>query len=418
MQFDTEGASGIVARAYGTACRLLKVDDMSNNILIPSPQLEAKIPRYSLDWRTIINSSGTMALIQKDTAELLSSRLAREIHSLGNHSHTSNAGAINESLVWAQSSDDHQMVHFSYLFPFGSQSDKPALATGVRDSSTVSNSLTRHAKVEFSGIEWTAGGVNVDSNNMFQSEVQLLSLKHFPSHVRIKLGGLVLARSVKFLGKLEASVSDQETREGWWAELRDEIKSHAKVMCCKHIIGYTETCTIYGEVCILTAIGTAASLKGLSYPVNHLTHHNVGNVIHKTTFSTDGTISNALTPPHRSKSALSISSPSIAGLISIHKPNELHIEDRHEVAEFDNIGIDKITLGRAHSNTTSASKKNEEVLNESGILFTTPTHRPGTFHEMIPSMKRRFKPYKPCIAVHVPYNHRTAPFSFMRYSIL
>ena len=56
-----------------------------------------------------------------------------------------------------------------------------------------------------------------------------------------------MARSVKFLGKLEATLSDQETREGWWEELRDEIKSHARTVCCTHVIGYIETCTIFGE---------------------------------------------------------------------------------------------------------------------------------------------------------------------------
>ena len=72
-------------------------------------------------------------------------------------------------------------------------------------------------------------------------------MKSFGLHVRIRLGGLVMARSVKFLGKLEATLSDQETREGWWEELRDEIKSHARTVCCTHVIGYIETCTIFGE---------------------------------------------------------------------------------------------------------------------------------------------------------------------------
>lgn len=48
-----------------------------------------------------------------------------------------------------------------------------------------------------------------------------------------------MSRSVKFLGKLEATISDQETREGWWDELREEIKNHAKVLCCRYVIGYS-----------------------------------------------------------------------------------------------------------------------------------------------------------------------------------
>jgi hypothetical protein len=60
---------------------------------------------------------------------------------------------------------------------------------------------------------------------------------------------------------------DQETsiREGWWEELRTEIKSHARALCCTHIVGYSETCTIYGEVIVLIATGTAARLKDVGH---------------------------------------------------------------------------------------------------------------------------------------------------------
>ncbi len=37
-----------------------------------------------------------------------------------------------------------------------------------------------------------------------------------------------MAKSVKFLGSLANSLSDQETREGWWEELRDEVRNHAR----------------------------------------------------------------------------------------------------------------------------------------------------------------------------------------------
>jgi hypothetical protein len=53
---------------------------------------------------------------------------------------------------------------------------------------------------------------------------------------------------------------------GWWEELRDEIKNHAKTLCCTHIIGYSESCTIYGDVCILSATGTAAVVKSGVHP--------------------------------------------------------------------------------------------------------------------------------------------------------
>jgi len=92
-----------------------------------------------------------------------------------------------------------------------------------------------------------------------QDEVQLLTLRSFGPEVRVRIGGLVTARSVKYLGKIASKLSDQETRDGWWSELRDEIKSHAKVLCCSHVIGYAEASTIHDDVCILSITGTAAT---------------------------------------------------------------------------------------------------------------------------------------------------------------
>lgn len=79
-----------------------------------------------------------------------------------------------------------------------------------------------------------------------------------------------MSRSVKYLGKLEATLSDQETREGWWDELRDEIKKHARVLCCTHVVGYSETCVVIGDVCVLSAIGTAAIIKRLAHPSGYV----------------------------------------------------------------------------------------------------------------------------------------------------
>lgn len=77
-----------------------------------------------------------------------------------------------------------------------------------------------------------------------QGEVALLTVASFDSSVRVRIGGLVTARCVKYLGNLASKLSDQETRDGWWSELRDEIRSHAKILCCSHVVGYLEASTI------------------------------------------------------------------------------------------------------------------------------------------------------------------------------
>jgi hypothetical protein len=92
---------------------------------------------------------------------------------------------------------------------------------------------------------------------------QLLTLRDFDPSVRIRFGGLVTARSVKYLGNLASKLSDQETRDSWWTELRAEIRAHAKILCCTHIVGYQEASTIHDDVAILSVTGTAATIRGL-----------------------------------------------------------------------------------------------------------------------------------------------------------
>ncbi|CAI5746879.1 unnamed protein product [Peronospora destructor] len=80
-------------------------------------------------------------------------------------------------------------------------------------------------------------------------KVQLITLKVCHPAMRIRLAGIVSARSVKYLGKLQTKLADQETRDSWWLELREEIRAHAQSLQCPFVIGYTE------------GSGTAAVLK-------------------------------------------------------------------------------------------------------------------------------------------------------------
>ncbi|KAI6079366.1 C2 domain-containing protein 5 isoform X13 [Aix galericulata] len=52
---------------------------------------------------------------------------------------------------------------------------------------------------------------------------------------------------------LTPKTDEPETRDAWWAEIRQEIKSHAKALGCHAVVGY--------KVCILSASGTAAVLN-------------------------------------------------------------------------------------------------------------------------------------------------------------
>ncbi|XP_029420828.1 C2 domain-containing protein 5 isoform X6 [Nannospalax galili] len=113
-------------------------------------------------------------------------------------------------------------------------------------------------------------------------EFPFFTLTAFPPGFLVHVGGVVSARSVKLLDRIHNPAfvgimgntrsyklldwnsfnSDEpETRDAWWAEIRQEIKSHAKALGCHAVLGYSESTSICEEVCILSASGTAAVLN-------------------------------------------------------------------------------------------------------------------------------------------------------------
>ena len=55
-------------------------------------------------------------------------------------------------------------------------------------------------------------------------------------------GGLVSCRSVKLLE--HGHEEEEDLRDSWWTEIRREIRSHARALCCNLIVGYTEDTVI------------------------------------------------------------------------------------------------------------------------------------------------------------------------------
>ncbi|KAM9754412.1 C2 domain-containing protein 5 isoform 17-T17 [Menidia menidia] len=93
-----------------------------------------------------------------------------------------------------------------------------------------------------------------------QREFPFFTLKSFPPSFLVHVGGVVSARSVKLLDRIH-NPDEPETRDAWWEEIRQEIKSHAKALGCHAVVGYSESTSICEEVCILSASGTAAILN-------------------------------------------------------------------------------------------------------------------------------------------------------------
>ncbi|KAM9502770.1 C2 domain-containing protein 5-like isoform 21-T21 [Salvelinus alpinus] len=93
-----------------------------------------------------------------------------------------------------------------------------------------------------------------------QREFPIFTLTCFPPGFLVHVGGVVSTRSVKLLDRIH-NPDEPETRDAWWEEIRQEIKSHAKALGCHAVVGYSESTSICEEVCILSASGTAAMLN-------------------------------------------------------------------------------------------------------------------------------------------------------------
>ncbi|KAJ3365269.1 hypothetical protein GGF32_009774 [Allomyces javanicus] len=100
------------------------------------------------------------------------------------------------------------------------------------------------------------GAARLAARAWMEQPVQLLTLTAFPGHALVHVGGIVTAKSVKLLGDEET----EATRDGWWQELREEVKQHAKALRCAYVVGYTETTTVHNDLMVLSATGTAANL--------------------------------------------------------------------------------------------------------------------------------------------------------------
>ncbi|XP_034443138.1 C2 domain-containing protein 5 isoform X12 [Hippoglossus hippoglossus] len=93
-----------------------------------------------------------------------------------------------------------------------------------------------------------------------RQEFPFFTLTSFPPGFLVHVGGVVSARSVKLLDRIH-NPDEPETRDAWWEEIRQEIKSHAKALGCHAVVGYSERTSICEEVCILSASGTAVILN-------------------------------------------------------------------------------------------------------------------------------------------------------------
>ncbi|GMH91611.1 hypothetical protein TL16_g12104 [Triparma laevis f. inornata] len=256
--------------------------------------------------------------------------------------------------------------------------------------------------------------------NDLDNEVQLLTLQMFGPQVRIRIGGMVTARSVKYLGKLASSLSDQETRDGWWSELRSELRSHAKTLGCTHVVGYIESSTIHDDVCVLSVTGTAATVRGLA--------DLVGEVRMKRQWERKLLVDSNQASKQTSKNNLMDDSDDHRGKKNFMSEGDSSLP-----------GMGKAETGAESDTGVSASEIEE---NRGGVTQVVTndrrTAREARRLRNAQRMARRLRKdpsyaqnsgntrygralglhglrlAKPCSYCHVPYHHRMAPFSNMK----
>ncbi|XP_026142867.1 C2 domain-containing protein 5-like isoform X8 [Carassius auratus] len=292
--FDLEGESGLVVRAIGTACTLEKISTFPATATHPS------------------NSSPSKDM--KDSPQAAPSTLGcRSTHSSPVHSASSRLSqgfsVSVPTLLFAGMKPRHRSSEAPRARQcrpgFGEEAPGVPLSSGpptplraqTFSSFSPSKSYSRQSSSSDTELSLTpktgmgsGGSVGKEAgplkallrqqtqSALEQREYPFFTLTAFPPGFLLHVGGVVSARSVKLLDRIHNpalgntrsyklldwnsfAADEPETRDAWWEEIRQEIKSHAKALGCHAVVGYSESTSICEEVCILSASGTAAILS-------------------------------------------------------------------------------------------------------------------------------------------------------------
>ncbi|XP_019345026.1 C2 domain-containing protein 5 isoform X9 [Alligator mississippiensis] len=198
--FDLEGESGLVVRAIGTACTLDKLS--STSAFLPacnSPSKEMKEIPFNEDPNPNTHSSGPSTPLKNQTYSFSPSK---------SYSRQSSSSDTDLSLT-----------------------PKTGMGSGSAGKE---------------GGPFKALLRQQTQSALEQREFPFFTLTSFPPGFLVHVGGVVSARSVKLLDRIH-NPDEPETRDAWWAEIRQEIKSHAKALGCHAVVGYSESTSIWIE---------------------------------------------------------------------------------------------------------------------------------------------------------------------------
>ncbi|XP_059190402.1 C2 domain-containing protein 5 isoform X3 [Centropristis striata] len=241
--FDLEGESGLVVRAIGTACTLDKLSSGS------APNTNTHIHPSTAPASNACNSpskDGKEPVFGEDLTS--SSGPPTPFRALPTTSSSPPPFSPSKPCSRQSSSSDTDL----------SLTPKTGMGSGGsagKEAGPLKTLLRQQTQTALEQRGASSSGLLLNAR-----EFPFFTLASFPPGFLVHVGGVVSARSVKLLDRIH-NPDEPETRDAWWEEIRQEIKSHAKALGCHAVVGYSESTSICEEVCILSASGTAAILN-------------------------------------------------------------------------------------------------------------------------------------------------------------
>ncbi|XP_074977912.1 C2 domain-containing protein 5 isoform X21 [Caretta caretta] len=228
--FDLEGESGLVVRAIGTVCTL---DKISNTAFLPacnSPSKEMKEIPFNEDPNPNTHSSGPSTPLKNQTYSFSPSK---------SYSRQSSSSDTDLSLTpktgMGSGSAGKEGGPFKALLRQQTQ-------TALEQREGSPHRFCRRREFPFFTLTAFPPGFLVHVGGVVSARsVKLLDRIHNPAFVGI-MGN---TRSYKLLDWNSFNSDEPETRDAWWAEIRQEIKSHAKALGCHAVVGYSESTSIW-----------------------------------------------------------------------------------------------------------------------------------------------------------------------------
>ncbi|XP_077425752.1 C2 domain-containing protein 5 isoform X4 [Vanacampus margaritifer] len=247
--FDLEGESGLVVRAIGTACTLDKLTAAG----------AAAITTATTHMHP--STAPASNACNSPSKEGKESPLAHGCRSTHN------------SPVHSACSAQRLSQNFSVSVPTLIFSGMGSGGSAGKEAGPLKTLLRQQTQTALEQRAASSSGLYLNAR-----EFPFFTLTSFPPAFLVHVGGVVSARSVKLLDRIHnpalgnarsyklldwnsVTADEPETRDAWWEEIRQEIKSHAKALGCHAVVGYSESTSICEEVCILSASGTAAILN-------------------------------------------------------------------------------------------------------------------------------------------------------------